>query len=512
MTSTLVVGAGSAGCVVAARLSADPAHTVLVLEAGPVWASVARIPAPLLDPGHLPVGPESPVVWRYPGNLVRGKLIGGSGAVNGSYFIRPPAADFAAWSAAADSPLWSYEAVLPFFAALETDRDFGAEPGHGTHGPVPVERTADPAPVSRAFADSCAEAGFAEIADLNGVSAGMGPSHGCEVRAEPPAREVGREFGAAPPEWVGRRAGGPSTPGAGIGVARADGFGRVPLAVAGGRRAGPALTHLYPAMARSNLTVTGGTTVTRLLLRGSRVVGVEWSRGRERGTTFADDVIVCAGAVESAALLMRSGIGPEPLLRSLGLPVVEPAPVGAWCTDHPEIGIEYPGPAPGRSTVALEYVLELDDLELRPYTAMFTPGLRRLGVALMTPDAPGQLTLVSADPAVPARIDQGYLRAARDRGRLRAGVRTAAELLRLPLGEIDDDWLRAHLGTSQHLSGTCRMGPADDPRAVVDAGGRVHGIEGLTIADLSVLPVPIRRGPQAAVLLLAAVIAERHAV
>lgn len=469
MTSTLVVGAGSAGCVVAARLSADPGHAILVLEAGPVWASAARIPAPLLDPGHLPVGPESSVVWRYPGNLVRGRLIGGSGAINGSYFIRPPAADFAAWSAAAASPLWSYEAVLPFFAALETDRDFGTAPGHGAHGPVPVERTADPAPVSREFAEACAASGFAEIADLN------------------------------------------RAPGSG-GAERADGFGRVPLAVAGGRRAGPALTHLYPAMARPNVTVTGGTTVTRLLVRGSRVVGVEWSRGRERGTAFADRVIVCAGAVESAALLIRSGIGPEPLLRSLGVPVVQPAPVGAWCTDHPEIGIEYPGPPPARSTVALEYVLELDDLELRPYTPMFTPGLRRLGVALMTPDAPGRLTLASADPAVPARIDQGYLRADRDRARLRAGVRTAAELLRLPLGEIDDGRLRAHLGTSQHLSGTCRMGSADDQRAVVDECGRVHGIDGLTIADLSVLPVPIHRGPQATVLLLAAVIAERHAV
>ncbi|WP_280300056.1 GMC family oxidoreductase N-terminal domain-containing protein [Nocardia neocaledoniensis] len=519
MTSTLVVGAGSAGCVVAARLSADPDHTVLVLEAGPVWASAARIPAPLLDPGHLPVGPESAVVWRYPGNLVRGKLIGGSGAINGSYFLRPPAADFTAWSAVAASSMWSYEAVLPFFAALEADRDFGTAPGHGAHGPIPVERTADPAPVSREFAYTCAASGFREIADLNGVAA-SGPGGDAESaeRSEDPGRGADRVaraaggpagFGAESVLGIAR---GPSSPDAGQGTGRTDGFGRVPLAVADGRRAGPALTHLYPALARPNLTVTGGTTVTRLLLRGSRVVGVEWSRGRERGTTFADRVIVCAGAVESAALLIRSGIGPEPLLRSLGIPVVLPAPVGAWCTDHPEIGVEYSGPEPIGSTVALEYVLELDDLELRPYTPMFTPGLRRLGVALMTPDTPGRLTLVSADPTVPARIDQGYLRAEHDRARLRAGVRTAAELLRLPLGEIDDAWLRAHLGTSQHLSGTCRMGPADDRRAVVDPAGRVHGIDGLTIADLSVLPVPIHRGPQATVLLLAAVIAERHAV
>ncbi|MFD6390007.1 mycofactocin system GMC family oxidoreductase MftG [Nocardia sp. NPDC060259] len=471
MTSTLVVGAGSAGCVLAARLSADPAHTVLVLEAGPVWASAAEVPAHLLDPGHLPVGPDSGVVWRYQGNIVRGKLIGGSGAINGSYFIRPTAADFAEWSAAAGSALWSFDAVLPLLAELESDRDFGSAPGHGARGPIPVQRTTDPAPVSREFALRCAALGFTEVADLNAIPAETPP-----------------------------------------GVDRVDGFGRVPLALSRGRRAGPALTHLYPALARSNLTVTGRTTVTRLMLRGSRVVGVEWARGRERGTAFADRVIVCAGAVESAALLIRSGIGPESRLRSLGVPVVLPAPVGAWCTDHPEIGIEYPGPVPESATVALEYVLELDDLELRPYTPMFTPGLRRLGVALMSPESTGELTLGSADPSVPAHIDQGYLRSARDRDRLRAGVEVAARVLGLPLRTVDDTWLRAHLGTSQHLSGTCRMGHAGDPRAVVDETGRVHGIEGLTVADLSVVPVPLRRGPQAAVVLLAALIADLHAV
>ncbi|MGS2806908.1 mycofactocin dehydrogenase MftG [Nocardia sp. MW-W600-9] len=479
MTDTLVVGAGSAGCVVAAGLSADPAHTVRVFEAGPVWPSAAAVPADLLDPGLLPVGPESAVVWRYPGNIVRGRLIGGSGAINGSYFIRPTAADFAAWSAAAGSARWSFDAVLPFLRDVETDHDFGTEPGHGATGPIPIRRTTDPATVSVDFAGRCDAGGFAEIADLN-----------APTEARPPGREH-------------------RTPGHPQGKV---GFGRVPLAIADGRRAGPAFTHLYPALARPNLTIAGATMVTRLVSRGARVVGVEWARGRERGTAYADRVILCAGAVESAALLIRSGIGPEPLLRSLGIPVVRPAPVGQWCTDHPEIGVEYPGPAPATSTVALEYVLELGDLELRPYTPMFTPGLRRLGVALMSPESTGTLTLVSADPAVPARIDQGSLRAAADRDRLRAGVEVAARILERPLGTVDDAWLRSHLGTSQHLSGTCRMGTADDQRAVVDDQGRVHGIEGLTVADLSVVPVPLGRGPQAATVLLATVIAHRHRV
>lgn len=462
MTSTLIVGAGSAGCVLAARLSADPARSVRVFEAGPAFRTPAELPTELLDPSHLPIGPESRLIWRYPGNLVRGKLAGGSGAINGSYFIRPPARDFAAWSAVA-GPRWSFESVLPLFCDLEDDADFGGTAWHGNQGPIPISRTGDPTEFSAEFAQRCVAAGFTEIPDLN-------------------------------------------TPNA------TDGFGRVPLAVSGRFRSGPAFTHLYPAMARPNLTVTGETMVTRLLLRGTRVIGVEWARGRERGRTFADRTVLCAGAVESAALLIRSGIGPESLLRSLGVPIVRPAPVGAWCTDHPEIGVEFPADEVDEPAVVLEYVLEADDLELRPYTRMFTPGLRRVGVALMRPESAGELTLVSADPTVGARVDQRYLRGARDRARLRDGVALTADIFGRPIGPVDDSWLRANLGTSQHLSGTCRMGPAGDERAVVDEFGRVHGIDALTVADLSVVPVPLSRGPQAATVMLAASIADHMVV
>ncbi|MFD3703753.1 mycofactocin system GMC family oxidoreductase MftG [Nocardia sp. NPDC058658] len=458
MTNALIVGAGSAGCVLAARLSADPARSVRVFEAGPVWPTAADLPAELLDPGHLPIGPASEVVWRYPGNLLRGKLIGGSGAINGSYFIRPPATDFAAWSAVA-GPRWSFDSVLPVFCDLENDHDFGTAARHGSHGPIPISRTDDPAQFSADFAERCAAAGLTEIPDLNAGAA-----------------EVG--------------------------------FGRVPLAVSQGLRAGPAITHLYPALERPNLTVTADTMVTRLLLRGPRVIGVEWARGRERGRTYADRTVLCAGAIESAALLIRSGIGPEPLLRSLGVPVVQPAPVGRWCTDHPEIGVEFPDGKPDEPAVPLEYVLEIDDLELRPYTQKFTPGQRRIGVALMHPESSGELTLRSADPSVPAHVDQHYLRSELDRARLREGVALTADLLGRRIGPADDPWLHAHLGTSQHLSGTCRMGRPDDDRAVVDEHGTVHGIEALAVADLSIVPVPLRRGPQATTVMVAAHIAD----
>ncbi|MFD3592870.1 mycofactocin system GMC family oxidoreductase MftG [Nocardia sp. NPDC058640] len=458
MTSTLIVGAGSAGCVLAARLSTDPARSVHVFEAGPAFPTMGQLPYELLDPTSLPVGPESRLVWRYPGNLVRGKLIGGSGAINGSYFIRPPAADFAAWSSVA-GPRWSFEAVLPVFCDLEDDRDFGWAPGHGAGGPIPISRTRDFTTFSAEFAQQCTAAGFPEIPDLNAPTG-------------------------------------------------SDGFGRVPLTVSNGLRSGPAVTHLYPAMHRPNLTITGDTTVTRLLLRGNRVIGVEWAGGR----TYADQIVVCAGAIESAALLIRSGIGPEAQLRSLGIEVVQPAPVGAWCTDHPEIGVEFPDDQPAEPAVPLEYVLEIDDLELRPYTRMFTPGLRRIGVALMHPESSGELTLASADPRVPARIDHRYLHSDRDRARLREGAALTADLLGRRIDPIDDAWLHTNLGTSQHLSGTCRMGAADDERAVVDELGRVHGIEALTVADLSIVPVPLRRGPQATTVMLATAIADHMVV
>ncbi|WP_446225541.1 GMC family oxidoreductase N-terminal domain-containing protein [Nocardia sp. IBHARD005] len=509
MTSTLIIGAGSAGCVLAARLSADPARSVRVFEAGPVYRTMGELPVELLDPGHLPVGPESRVVWRYPGNLVRGKLIGGSGSINGSYFIRPPAADFAAWSAVA-GPRWSFESVLPVFCDLEHDLDFGNAPGHGVAGPIPISRTSDFTAFSAEFAERCAAAGFTEIPDLNTPTGFEQPrstpskSGGCIRQKRPPILGSPGVPDVEPARFADVFAR--------LGANHTEGFGTVPLAVSRGRRAGPAFTHLYPAMGRPNLTVTSDTMVTRLVLRGTRVIGVEWARGRERGRTYADQTVLCAGAVESAALLIRSGIGPEPLLRSLGVPIVRPAPVGAWCTDHPEIGVEFPDDEPGEPAVPLEYVLEIGDLELRPYTPMFTPGLRRIGVALMHPESTGELTLVSADPTVPAHVDQRYLRSERDRARLRDGVALTADLLGRRIGPIDDAWLHANLGTSQHLSGTCRMGPAHDERAVVDEQGRVHGIEALTVADLSVVPVPLGRGPQATTVMLAAAIADHAGV
>lgn len=473
MADTLIVGGGSAGCVLAARLSADPDHRVRVLEAGPMWSAPEAFPPGLRDATVLPLGDQA-LLWHYPiqltatttGPTVRGRVIGGSGSVNGCYFVRAPVADFAAWHREIGTDGWTYDELLAPMRRLEHDHDFGAQPGHGADGPIPVRRPATPTPLTEAFVTAVAAAGFGEIPDLNA----------------PDAPDTG--FGPVPAN-----------------VEHRDGTTV---------RVGSAQAYLLPALTRPNLTVSAETTVLRIRFRGSRAIGVECLRAGVAEFIAADRIVLCAGAIESAALLLRSGIGDPARLRALGIAVVQALPVGAWCTDHPEIGIDYRHDAPERRSPVLEYVLELGDIEMRPYTMAFRPGFRQFALALMRPHGSGELRLRSADPADPPWIDQRYLEQRLDRDRLRAAVRLSAQILDAmaavpgePIPDtVSDAWLTAHLATSQHLSGTCRMGAASDERAVVDARCRVHGIDGLAVADLSIVPVPLGRGPQATAVLI----------
>src|SRR5690606_561566 len=364
---TLIVGGGTAGCVLAARLSEDPAHTVTVLEAGRTWLDADAFPAALRDATRMPIGPEADWLWRYPAvltaaggdrvvtDLVRGRVLGGSSSVNGGYFARARPADFAAWDAVAGGPGWDFASAVAAYCRGESDRDFADRPGHGGAGPIPVVRAGDPVPVSRAFAAAARAVGLPEREDLN----------------------------AAPGD-------GPDT-----------GLARVPCNVVAGRRVGAAAAYLLPAAHRPNLRVLGEAEASRVLVRRGRAVGVEFRRGGAVETATAERVVLCAGAVESAALLLRSGIGTDADAISVGVPLVHPAPVGRWFTDHPEIGLDYrldARPA-GRPTVPLEYVVDLDDIELRPYTVRFTPGVHRLGIALMRPRSAGVLGLAAGDPA-----------------------------------------------------------------------------------------------------------------
>ncbi|MFZ2529782.1 MAG: mycofactocin system GMC family oxidoreductase MftG [Rhodococcus sp. (in: high G+C Gram-positive bacteria)] len=460
----VVVGGGSCGSVVAARLSDNPDRSVLLLESGAGYRTLRDTPREILDAATVPVGPGSTWTRRYPARLTaqvattvaRGRVLGGSGAVNGGYFVRARPADFARWPAT-----WSYDEVLTDFRSIESDADF---PGdlHGSDGPVPVARIPWDRlhPVSAAFHEAALSAGFAAVDDLNAP----GP----------------------------------------------DGAGRVPSNIRDGVRVGPGLAYLLPVLHRPNLTVATGTDVLRVVVASGRAVGVEVAEGHGIRTIGVGRVVVCAGAVHSPQLLMLSGIGPADELKRLGIAVRHDLPgVGQHAVDHPEVAIRYryrrdlPTGSP-----LLETVLHTDALEVRPYTVPFGAAIPGsgvvdpvLGVVLTRPLSRGRVVLDPADPWSPPTLDYRYLEDPRDRARMDAGVRLASGLLAGMSEIVDARSLTTHLGTSLHLSGTCRMG--DDERSVVDERCRVQGIERLSVVDTSVFPEVPSRGPHATAVMLA---------
>lgn len=460
-SDALVVGAGSAGAIVAERLSSDPACTVTVLEAG-VGLADPTLAMQTSNGGRLPIGPGSRLVRRYeaaltgqagpPATIVRGATIGGSGAVNGGYFCRGIPADFGAWPAG-----WSWPDVLESFRAIETDLDFGGDQ-HGANGPIPVQRTREMSDGTRQFVDNAQRCGFGWISDLNDAA-----------------------------------------------TASLSGVGAVPLNIVDGVRTGPGAACLLPALARPNLTV----------LTETRALGVQIERNRARAVYAvgpsgpilleAERIVLCAGAIESAHLLMLSGLGHEAMLRHAGIAVRAVLPVGENCVDHPEwlVTADWPG-TPGRPV--LEAVLCDGNLEIRPYTAAFAAMIDEggpasppeIGVALMAPLARGRLTLVSSDPRVSPRIEQRYDTEPDDLAALRRGVALVAELLRGSADAAAPRW-----STSQHLCSSAPMGADNDETAVLDAQCRVRGIEGLWVIDGSALPRIPSRGPHATIAMLA---------
>jgi choline dehydrogenase len=482
MASHIVVGAGSAGAIVAARLSEQPGTQVLLIEAGPDYESQRAVPADLLDSKNLP-GPAHD--WGFNAVPVdgralpyaRGKVVGGTSAVNAAGALWPRPQDLDAWAERGNVG-WSFADIAPHLQRLETD-PAGSGPHHGHRGPIPIARYGEEelVPIQRAFRDGCLASAFAACDDHNDLSSsGVGP-------------------------W--------------------------PMNRIGDTRISTLLSHLNPARTRANLKIHAKTTVDRLVFDGTTVRGVRLTDG---SVEEAQCVTLSAGAIGSPAILLRSGIGPREELEALGIPVVVDLPgVGARLWDHsavpirlvpragecvigrdPRFQVMARFTAPGSSQSDDMQLVMTTHLDLRTMPALAAeagvPVVAVLRVALMLPRGYGRLMLQSRDPGVQPRIELNYCSDWEDERRLMEGVRLAWKVLQSPplssaylrvagLSEttIGSDgalanYIRANIGTYCHASGTVPIGVDGDPEAALDQKCRVRGTENLFVADASVFP------------------------
>ena len=495
----IVVGAGSAGAALATRLSEDPERSVLLLEAGPDYPDLETMPVDL----KFGWGTGADFVvedehnWKYTAkstakgptmDVPRGKVTGGTSAINGQVFLRAIPEDFEYWVSMGNDE-WSYEQVLPYYRKLETDTDF-SDDFHGTEGPIIVRRhPLDELQLDQAaFYNACVAAGYAENPDHNHPDAtGVGP---------------------------------------------------YPLNNPEGIRWSTAVGFLSMARHRINLTIRPNCTTRRVLFDDTRATGVEVESGGESFVVNGDEIILSAGPIGSPHLLMLSGIGPADQLAEHGISLVKDVPgVGQNLRDHPTVHVSWRAqpdvPAPpqevGPQKVALRYTAPGSDIKNDMIKVMRFRKIDRLlvmSVGLYLALGKGELKLQSPDPDVQPSLDYNYLQEAEDRRRLREGVRLCLELVDMKefekvVGErvnpddaalasdnALDEWLMRSVSTMHHISCTAKMGPDSDPMAVVDQHGRVKGVQSLRVVDGSIMPDCTRANTNVPIMMMAERIAD----